>query len=75
MTVVTTIVYLYIGNYENPARASSKFLLLRIRLTIINWTELSTAVTMRISWREFTCLENRLQQPMPPQNFTPKGQR
>jgi len=37
MTVVTTIVYLYIGNYENPARVSSKFLLLRIRSTIINW--------------------------------------
>lgn len=39
-------------------------------------TELSTTVArMRIGWHEFTCLENRLQQPTPPQNFSPEGQR
>ncbi|XP_025074136.1 uncharacterized protein LOC112552657 [Pogonomyrmex barbatus] len=63
-------------------RVASKLLLSarsRTRLAVINWQlELSTAVTivrMRIGWREFTCLENQLQQPTPPQNFSPEGQR
>ncbi|KAL6268651.1 hypothetical protein P5V15_001785 [Pogonomyrmex californicus] len=65
----------YTGSYENVTLTSATSVKIQRVASKLLLSARSRTLRMRIGWREFTCLENQLQQPTPPQNFSPEGQR